>query len=184
MAIAVWSVIRKTLDDMDLGCPVSEHWLDVFRMLQNQHDKEYNMDFYVQAATVLTGLWSLYKDYQNLTEMYLAARRENRQLSHATVGNWTSQIKRDVHERLGSLSFCLPVMESEAKKRETRLVNGKRVHCYTQREKALWPVPVVSSKLCNATSELFQKYWLKTCILDIQENVIRTRPFHMHDYPP
>ena len=185
MAAAVWQVVVRALRDMEIECPVDQHWHDIFRNLQNQHDKEFTTEFYIKSATVLTGLWILYQNYKRLTEEYLMARTEDKQLPDLVVHSWLSQIKREIHESLGNLGFCLPVMQNEAKKRATCLVDGRKTPCYGQRERALWPPTVITTKLTNQSRELYDKYWLKTSILEIRENdVLHTKPFHSHDYPP
>jgi len=62
IASAVWSVVRTTLQAMEMDLPI-QHWLDILKFLQNQHGKEYNLRFYNQSAIILTGLWVLYKSF-------------------------------------------------------------------------------------------------------------------------
>ena len=183
IASAVWSVIRTTLQAMEMDLPI-QHWLDILKFLQNQHGKEYNLRFYNQSAIILTGLWVLYKGFFDMTNLHKIARDNGEPIRDETIDRWPEHIQKEAHRQLTTIAFGLPVVNEEAIKRKTIIIDGKRIRCLSERQQALRPKVSITTDIDGELAELYAQTWLKTKLVVVQDGKLFSQPFLTHDYPP
>ena len=122
---------------MNLTFPV-QHWRDAFKYLD--HSTGYSLDFYVESAAILEGLWIRYSNYKSLADALIAARKEGVGLEDSVIDKWPDQLRETAHRKLSALAWFLPIMESEAKKRSYIVgPNGNRRQVYDQRQRVMFP---------------------------------------------
>ena len=193
LARFVWGDVQRHLRAMGIY-PLQrdmQSWTDVYGYLAGLESSDLESGScapHVVAATMVTGLWTLYADYKKLTDRAQESEASEdgaNKLSDIEIDWWPHQLQKSLFNNLAMIGRCLPIMHNEAKKREcVHLEGSRRKRIYDERQRALFKPVTVTSTVDDGVALLFGEYWAKTNILRIVRNTVHIQPFAFHNYPP